>query len=454
MQNSLGHDGKIPPHSIEVERIVLGTLMTERGAFDEVREILTEDCFYEPFHKSIFRTIENIVHRGDRADAITVYNDMKRVGDCDIVELMDIAGHNTFDVYQHAAILFDKSKRRKFIEIGGFLMSNGFSEAEDIVDILSQANTLLDGLFDGAENHTERIDAVIGKVIEQINENCKSDGAMTGTPIGFHDFDRKAGGLQKSDLVIIAGETSQGKTSVALSMLTNAALYGAKVAVYSLEMKNTQLVARMMSSVSGIPSTSILYKSFDEHQFNQLDCSIGGISKSLVYFDDRGTSNIDTIICSIRSMKKKYDIEGVMIDYLQILNVNMKGSNTEQQMGDVARRLKNLAKELDIWVIALSQLSRDANSPEPSMNRLRASGQIAEAADIVCLVYRPEVYGRRFPEPFTDRETKGAAMLNFTKGRNIGTLKMLCGFDEVTTRFYDLSIPASSAPSDPNSVPF
>jgi replicative DNA helicase len=137
-------------------------------------------------------------------------------------------------------------------------------------------------------------------------------------------------------------------------------------------------------------------------------------------------------------MKKRYDIEGVMIDYLQILNVNMKGTNKEQQMGDVARRLKNLAKDLDIWVIALSQLNRDHQNPEPTLNRLRDSGQIAEAADIVCLVYRPEVYGRRYSGEFAGKETEGTAQLNFAKGRNIGMMKFLCGFDAATTNFYNV----------------
>ena len=136
-------------------------------------------------------------------------------------------------------------------------------------------------------------------------------------------------------------------------------------------------------------------------------------------------------------MKLKYGISGVVIDYLQILNVNMKGSTKEQQMADVARRLKNLAKELDVWIIALSQLNRDSQNPQPSLNRLRDSGQIAEAADVVILIYRPEVYGKQYPQPFRNAVTGGTAMLDVAKGRNIGLLKLICGFDMFTTHFYE-----------------
>lgn len=160
-----------------------------------------------------------------------------------------------------------------------------------------------------------------------------------------------------------------------------------------------------------------------------------------IYFDDRSTSNIETILSSIRMMKIKYGIKGAIVDYLQILNVNMKGTSKEQQMGDVARRLKNIAKELDIWVIALSQLNRNADNFKPTIARLRDSGQIAEAADMVILVCRPEVYGtdKRYPyEGFQGCETKDTAMIDVAKGRNVGLMQFIVGFRKENTNFYDL----------------
>ena len=219
-----------------------------------------------------------------------------------------------------------------------------------------------------------------------------------------------------------------------LSMVRNMALSGANMAIYSLEMKNVQLTARLLAMETGIPSNQILYSPLQNSQLDHFDRSINKILKTGLFFDDRSTSNIDTIIASIRSMKIKNKIEGAVIDYLQILNVNMKGVNKEQQMADVARRLKNLAKELDIWIIALSQLNRDSQNPVPNLNRLRDSGQIAEAADIVMFVYRPEVYIRKYPEPYSNVDTTGTAMIDIAKGRSIGIMKFICSFKKEVTQ--------------------
>ena len=267
---------------------------------------------------------------------------------------------------------------------------------------------------------------------------------LTGTPTGFEKIDVKSGGLQKSDLIIIAGETSQGKTSLAVSIMRNAAYYGAKIAMYSMEMKKEQITARILSMESGVPANQIMYSRLTDSQIQAIDKGIGKVSGKGIYFDDRSTSNIDTIISSIRYMKLKFGIDGAIVDYLQILNVNMKGANKEQQMGDVARRLKNLAKELDIWIIALSQLNRDNINPVPTLARLRDSGQIAEAADVVMLIYRPEVNKKSYPNEFSNVETRGTAMIDIAKGRNIGMLRLICGFNACTTCFYNLdTVPLS-----------
>lgn len=446
--------GQMPPQSYEEEKVVLGTLMNDKSALDEVREILNPECFYNDFNRQVYEAIIDISNKGDRPDYLTVYNYIKRKQPCDLMAIMSISECNTYDIYQHAAILFDKAKRRKFIEIGTLLVANGFSEAEDIVDIVTKATDQLNEMFDGSDNHIVKVDEVIKEVIEQINRNSNGTCELLGTPTGFYEIDRKANGWQKSDFIVIAGETSQGKTAFAITTVLNAALSGAKIAIYSLEMKNSQLTGRMLAQCSGIPSTTILYQKFDEQRFRQLDASLGGLMSSEIYFDDRSTSNIDTIIASIRTMKKKKNIDGVVIDYLQVLNVNSKNTNKEQFMGDVARRLKNLAKELDIWIIALSQLNRDNNNPEPTLNRLRDSGQIAEAADVVILIYRPEKYNRQYPEPFRDKDTKGTAMIDLAKGRNIGTCKFICGFNELSQKFYDSDTPIIEQIKEPISTPF
>lgn len=427
---------KVMPHDYEAEKLVLGTVMAERNALDEVRDLLTPDTFYGDLHAAIYRAILGIDARGERADMITVMNELRKTQDVPPYEFALIAGYSTFDVRQHAALLHDKEKRRRFFEIGQYLTQNCFNEATDIVDVLSEARGMMDGLLQAAGNNIASMHEAVEGVYTLIDRNQQTGSHLTGDPTGFGLYDEKSGGLQKSDLVIIAADTSMGKTSLALSMVMNT---GCPVAVYSMEMKKEQIAARMIAMESGVPANEILYARLTQRQIAWVDKGVARVVGHPVYFDDRSTSNIDTILASIRMMKLRYAISGAVVDYLQILNVNMKGVSKEQQMGDVARRLKNLAKELDIWIIALSQLNRDAQNPVPTLNRLRDSGQIAEAADVVMLIYRPEVYGRYYPEPYQSASTKGTALIDIAKGRNIGLLRFLCRFDKPVTRFADLS---------------
>ena len=270
---------------------------------------------------------------------------------------------------------------------------------------------------------------------------------LTGCPTGFGEFDRRSGGLQTSDLIIIAADTSSGKTSLAIKIAMNA---NCPIAFYSLEMKKEQIAARMIAIESGVAANDILYSRLGESQITAIDKGVSKLCDKAVYFDDKSTSNIESILASIRSLKIKYGIKGAILDYLQILNVNMKGANKEQQMGDVSRRLKNIAKDLDIWIIALSQLSRDRDNPMPSLGRLRDSGQIAEAADTVMLIYRPEIYGKTYPEPFRNVSVTNTAMIDVAKGRNIGLMKFIVGFDKPTTNFYEMGeVPTSNVEEDP-----
>lgn len=423
----------------DAEKIVLGTIITERNAFEEVRELLSEESFYIPFHQQIYKAVLQVSSSGDRPDMITVKNKLVANEErFDLAEYMRIASNCTFDLYQYAARLHDLTIRRKFWDIGQYLVSNSYSEAEDILDVTNSVSDELASLFKSSSTTITTINDGLESVYSMINENLAGNKPLTGTPTGFEKIDVKSGGLQKSDLIIIAGETSQGKTSLAVSIMRNAAFYGAKIAMYSMEMKKEQITARILSMESGVPANQIMYSRLTDSQVQAIDKGIGKVEGKGIYFDDRSTSNIDTIISSIRYMKLKFDIDGAIIDYLQILNVNMKGANKEQQMGDVARRLKNLAKELDIWIIALSQLNRDTLNPVPTLARLRDSGQIAEAADVVILIYRPEVNQKSYPNEFSNVETRGTAMIDIAKGRNIGLLRFICGFNAATTCFYNL----------------
>ena len=215
-----------------------------------------------------------------------------------------------------------------------------------------------------------------------------------------------------------------------------------------------QLTARLLSMQSGVSSDTILYGRPDEIELVSIDKAVGLLADKALLFDERSTPNIDTIINTIRIMKKRFNIRGAVVDYLQILSVNSRMYNKEQQMGEAARRLKNLAKELDIWVMALSQLNRDKDNPEPNINRMRDSGQIAEAADVVILVYRPEKYGKRYGGDFSNVDPKDTALINVAKGRNIGTFKFICGFNESCTKFYPLDEEPTIATPIEEDAPF
>ncbi|KAA5263463.1 DNA helicase [Bacteroides faecis] len=430
----------------DAEKLVLGTIISRRDALEEVRELLSNECFYNSYHQDIYKAIIQIASTGDRPDMITVKNKLVANGvEFELVAFMTLASNMTFDLGQYAARLHDLAIRRKFYEIGQYLVSNSYTESEDILDVTNTVSDQLSSLFKSSSSVISTINEGLENVYHMINENLSGSKPLTGTPTGFEKIDNKSGGLQKSDLIIIAGETSQGKTSLAVSIMRNAACLGTKIAMYSMEMKKEQITARILSMESGVPANEIMYSRLSESQLQSVDKGIGKVSGKGIYFDDRSTSNIDTILSSIRYMKLKFGIDGAIVDYLQILNVNMKGANKEQQMGDVARRLKNLAKELDIWIIALSQLNRDNMNPVPSLARLRDSGQIAEAADVVMLVYRPEVKGKSYPGDFSNVDTRGTAMIDIAKGRNIGLLKFICGFNACTTCFYELdSVPVLS----------
>lgn len=426
-------------HDIDCERVVLGTILSDKFAMNEVREVLSEDCFYESFNNSVYKAILSVISRGDTADIISVNKEMMMLEmRSDAYELSVLSTSRTFDLHQHSIYLSELAKRRKLYELGQMLTLESEKLSCDVNEVIGKIGTSVEEIVSNSQTNISTIQEAVQGVFNIMGKN-RSGQRMTGSPTGFQLLDERSGGLQKSDLIIVAGESSQGKTSFAVAMMKNIAQSGGKVAMYSMEMKKEQIAARMLSAESGVSSSSILYSNLEPFRFESVDNVAKKIGGMDIYFDDKSTSSIDNIINSIRTMVVKYGIDGAIIDYLQILNVNMKGMNKEQQMADVARRLKNLAKELDIWIIALSQLNRDSLNPVPSLNRLRDSGQIAEAADVVILVYRPEVYGKEFPQPNQAQPTEGRALIDIAKGRNIGLLKFICGFDAATTRFYDLT---------------
>lgn len=430
------------PYSEETERLVLGTLLDRRGTLDEVSTLLTEDCFYFDFHKTVYRVIKAIDEEGLRYDMIAVWNRLRGKVDMehDYPAFLKIAQNTCFDLQQHVIELCRLLAYRRIYDIGQYLLSNVHT-TEDPLDIIENARKKLDGVFaDQASGVTTMLEAV-NEVVSTVNKNLSNPEPMLGSPTGFKELDAR-GILRPSSLSVIAADSSQGKTSLAISFCMSAAAAGTKIAIYTMEMEPHELAARMLSRESGVNGQYIMGAQLNREELSSVDKSVQKVCNLPIYFDGRSTSSIDMILASIRMMKKRYGIEGVAVDYLQILSVNggKESANEEQRMGSIARRLKNIAKDLKIWVLALSQLSRDKMDVAPNLFRIRGSGQITEAADNVLLLYRPEVYGRekRYPDPYGNISTENTAMIEVAKGRNIGLMKMICGFNAPTTQFYDL----------------
>lgn len=433
---------KEPIYSEETERIVLGTIMTKHK-LDEVREMVTMDSFYMNFHRLIFGAILELDKKGLSYDVAAVMDKLRsKLEGTELWRVMDVGNNYCLsDLEQHAAALFDWCTRRRLYTMGQYLLSNAYDTSEDIVDIASKVENDTRNLFENTSTGISTLTDAMQEVYDVINNNISNQGT-SGTPTGFKEIDR-FGGLHSSDLIVIAADSSNGKTSLALAFSLNAALSGAKMVIYSMEMRKWQIAARMLSTKSKVNSRDIMYTPLDIERIRNIDSAASVLPGENIFFDDRNTSSIDIIISSIRTMKKRKDIAGAVVDYLQILNVNMKGGTKEQFMGDVARRLKNLAIELDIWIIALSQINRgreDKSDPTPTLSRIRDSGQINEAADVVMLLYRPEYYGRekKYPYPYSNVSIENTAMIDIAKGRNLGLTKFIVGFDKNTTSFYDL----------------
>lgn len=425
----------------DIEKLVIGSIMGSKDEYDEAKAIINADCFYVDQYKQLYRCITEINESGNIADVFTIKSRMEIHGwKIEHYELLDILSNQSFSIAQYCTELHSLYVRRTVARMADRLKVDMSDPTSDPYEAVSLFSKRTESFYRTEESGISGMLDTLKELQNNVMMNRKADKPINGTPTGFVKFDEATSGLHKGDLIIVAAESSQGKSSIALNITVNAAKSGEKIAIYSMEMTRKQLVARMVSSEGGVSSSSILYKPLCNDDLIDVDNAMGRLSNLDIYFDDRSSSNIDNIIASIRYIHKRYGLNGAVVDYIQLLSINGRGQQTEEQaLGEYARKFKNLAKELDIWVMALSQLSRDKNTTEPTRNRLRGSGQITEAADTIILLYRPEVYGiTNFPEPFANVNTKDKALIIVDKGRNTGTMKFIVGFDAPRTLFYDL----------------
>ncbi len=433
---------KGPIHNTEIERTVLATLMNSSQALAETNDILTPECFYDNANREIFNAIRTLYNQGQFPDMMLVSSELGKMGSTitaiDVTELC-VNSTQVMDLHPHALILKDYSLRRKLWETAYTMMCQAANETFDLSSIHQEAKEKIDSLYDSERTELVTLQSTYNELQHHMLLNRSlPEGETFGTKTGFPDID-KNGGLCGGDLNIVGAETSQGKTAFATALSMSAIENGDGVAFYSMEMTALQLTARIAAMRSGIPSSRIMFQKLSIEEIYHIDHCMENFDTSKMYFDERSTTSLDSTLLSIRSMKMKHNIKGAVVDYLQLMNTKEIGMNREQATARCARDLKNLAKELDIWIIAISQLSRNQQSPVPSMSRLRDSGQIEEAADNIFLIYRPRDTKNNYPEPFVDIPTEGTAMVIIGKGRHVGTGQFICGFKPENTLFYPMN---------------
>lgn len=431
-----------PIHDQECERMVLASLLTSYNDVAECAPVLDMDCFYDLHHQEIYRAILSVYGAALVPDLVTVGAELARMESQVTGKTLAALLTSTpiaSNPYSYSLRLRELGYRRRLWEIGNRLSEGSGREALDVETLYNEIKGSVDNLFDGMQSNVETLDRSYRELQQKMLLNRdREPGEIQGTPTGFPYFDRK-GGLTPNMLMIIGADTSQGKTSFATAMTVSALMHGDKVAFYSMEMTPVELAARISSMRSGIRASSINYDSLELAQIYQIDAAMEEINMENLYFDGRSTATLDSIVSSIRQLVRKYGVKGAVVDYLQLISVSDKTLNNEQKLAKCSVDLKNLAKELGIWIILISQLSRgERGRMVPVMTQLRGSGQIEQSADVVVLICRPEA-NSSYPPPFEDVPTDGTALVKIAKGRNIGVGEFICGFRPENTLFYPLS---------------
>jgi replicative DNA helicase len=398
--------GKLPPQAPELEQAVLGALMLEKNAVNEAIDILQPESFYVEAHKKIFDTILSLFRSDQPIDILTVTEELKKRGELDIVggpfyisQLTNKVASSA-NVQYHARIISQKHILRELIRVGSEMTRDAYDDSADVFDLLDKTEQDLYAITSGnLKRNYEPMSELIQGAIDQI-ENAKSKtGGVSGIPTGFVELDKLTAGWQRSDMIIVAARPAMGKTAFVLSMARNIAVeHKHAVAVFSLEMSSTQLVTRLISSESGIDAEKLKKGSLSDTEFSVLHQQISRLTNAPIFIDDTPGLNIFELRAKARRLKSQHNVDLIIIDYLQLMTAggDNKGGNREQEISSISRSIKSIAKELNIPIIALSQLSRAVETrggdKRPMLSDLRESGAIEQDADIVCFLYRPEYY--------------------------------------------------------------
>jgi replicative DNA helicase len=447
--------GKLPPQVIELEEVVLGALMLEKNAFDYVAEIIKADSFYKDSHKIIYEAIENLVKKHLPVDILTVTEELRSLSKLDeaggayYITYLTSRVSSAANITYHSRIIAQKYIQRELIRITSEIQTKAYDDTEDVNNLLEYSEEQIYQVSSSnIKKEPMKMGPLISEAMKQIYELSLKKKSFSGVPSGFTRIDHITSGWQKSDLIIIAGRPSMGKTAFVLAMARNTAIdFNIQVAIFSLEMSAVQLVNRLIVSETEIYAEKIRNGKLSQSELLYIEEKISSLSQAPVFIDDTPAISILELNSKCRRLKKQNEkLELIIIDYLQLMTTgtDMK-VNREQEVSIISRSLKSLAKELNIPIIALSQLNRAVETRterRPQLSDLRESGAIEQDADLVLLIHRPEKYGREVDE--YNNSLKGIAELIIAKHRNGATGEVRLKFREEFAKFTELDYDESN----------
>ena len=421
---------RIPPHSIEAEQSVLGSMIMDHDAVIVASEILIASDFYRPDHAQIFAAIMELYTSGNPIDLITIQDKLvqkgvlEQVGGLAYIAELASSVPTSAHIKQYAKIVQEKATLRKLIKVSSDITAKSFDGNEPLDNIMNFAEK---SIFDVLQNKKTEdftgIDEIVLTSIEKIEEAHKSKGGITGVETGFIDLDQRTAGLQPSDLVLVAARPSMGKTAFSLNIIQTAGIKNKKsVAVFSLEMSKDQLVSRMLCAEAMIDSQKARTGMLEKDDWDRIAQSIPNITNSRIFIDDTPGINVMDMRAKCRRLKMEKGLDLIMIDYLQLMSGVGDGVSRQQEISDISRSLKALAREMQAPVIALSQLSRACEQRQdhrPMLSDLRESGAIEQDADVVMFLYRDEYY-----HPDTEKKNIGEVIIAKQRNGPTGTVEL------------------------------
>lgn len=423
--------GKVPPHDEDAEQAVLGSMLTDNDAVMAAVEVLKEDAFYREDNKIIYQAILNLYSKSEPIDIITLKDELESMGKFEQVGGFEYLASlpdkvpTTANVQKYIKIVEEKSVLRNLIKTANEIIELGYNPTEDVEDIMDGAEKKI---FDIMQSKNQKgytpIKDVLVESFTKLEELYNRKQHITGVPTGFAELDYKTAGLHGSELILVAARPAMGKTAFALNLATNAALRGnAPVAIFSLEMSKDQLVNRILCSEAMVDSNKVRTGKLDEDDWVKLAGAIGPLSEAEMYIDDTPGISVMEIRTKCRKLKMEKNIGLVVIDYLQLVQGNKRTASREQEISEISRSLKILAKEINVPVIALSQLSRAVEQrPDhrPMLSDLRESGAIEQDADIVMFLYRDDYYNKE-----SEKKDIAEVIIAKQRGGQTGTVELL-----------------------------